>query len=56
MGQAEIVDGTGSLVGYTIPGDLSLYQDEKVAEWAFQVHEKALAWPVTIRYPFAYVA
>ena len=47
----QILDGNGNLLGYTIPTDISLSHsiDEQI-EWAYQVRQKDIHWPITIRF------
>ena len=47
----EIVDANGDLQGYSIPGDILQSPDiDQAIEWAYQIHNKNIAWPVTIRF------
>jgi hypothetical protein len=53
----KILDGNGTLMGYTIPTDIPLSPsiDDSI-EWAYQVREKDIVWPITIRYDEVQVA
>lgn len=53
----RILDANGHPLGYTIPKDIPLSPviDESI-EWAYQVREEDIAWPISIRYDEVQVA
>ena len=53
----QIFDANGNLLGYTIPADIPLsHSIDETIEWAYQVRQKEIAWPVTIRFDEVQVA
>lgn len=47
----QIRDANGTLQGYSIPGDVILSSSiDQAIEWAYQIREKEITWPITIRY------
>ena len=53
--EPQILDGNGLLQGYTIPGDIYIETTDQAIRWAYQIHNKNITWPVTIRFEFAQV-
>lgn len=46
----QLLDGRGLPVGFTIPNDVLTSRSDSEIGWAYQVRQKQISWPLTIRF------